>query len=287
MAERMSLQEWEFEYMTKTTGYGFSDVGMRRENNEDCFLIDERLGLYVVCDGMGGHAAGEIASHEAAHALKQFLEDRQLDLETLRSNADLSGIQDLAAEGVRHASHVVHEKGKATGKRGMGTTMTLLLAAGNRAVIASVGDSRAYHCRKQQLELLTNDHTLANEMLIAGEFSEQQLRDSPFKHYLTRTVGTQEEVEVDTLVVHLVPDDVFLLCTDGLTQYFETVSELGEYMFREPARIPPELVAYANSRGGSDNVTALVVHVDERLSDPPSEKSKKGWQKWFTRVAVL
>ena len=117
-------------------------------------------------------------------------------------------------------------------------------------------------------------------MLISGAFSPAQARDSPFQHYLTRTVGAAEDVEVDTLVAHLVPGDIFLLCTDGLTRYFDSERELGEYMFNEPSKIPPELVAYANSHGGKDNVTALVVHVEE-------DATHNDWQKWFTRVAML
>ncbi len=264
----------------KTTAYGQTDIGLARDNNEDCFLIDQDLGLYVVCDGMGGHAAGELAAREAAEAVLDYLKRRRSEIENLRRDGDLEAVQDLVIKAVKHASRTVHEEGELNGHHGMGTTVTLLFAVGDRAVIASVGDSRAYHCRKKRAKLLTTDHTLANEMLISGEFSPEQARESPFQHYLTRTVGKSEEVEVDTLVAHLVPGDIFLLCTDGLTRYFDSERELGEYMLNQPSRIPPALVAYANSHGGKDNVTALVVHVEE-------DKPRKDWQKWFTRVAML
>jgi len=266
----------------KTRSYGQSDVGMHRANNEDCFLIDDSLGLYVVCDGMGGHFAGEVAAQEAAQALREFLGQDRLTLDELSKKGDLAGAQELVVHAVRHASRVVRDKGEQSGHGGMGTTVTLLLALGDRAVIASVGDSRAYHCRDKSTSLLTQDHTLANEMLIAGEISPEQAKESPFRHYLTRTVGTQEDVEVDTLVAHLIPGDLFLLCTDGLTCYFDSAHDLGQYMFNNPSEIPPELVAYANSRGGKDNVTALVVHVEE---GPPVDTPSGGVQKWFTRVA--
>ncbi len=268
----------------KLTAYGQTDIGMHRANNEDCFLIDDCLGLYVVCDGVGGHHAGEVAAQEAAQALREYVGKHRPMLTELRRSGDLAGTQELIVRAVKHASKVVREQGERSGQHGMGTTVTLLLIVGDRAVIASVGDSRAYHCRNKSTHLLTQDHTLANEMLIAGEISSEQAKESPFRHYLTRTVGTQDDVEVDTLVAHLVPGDVFLLCTDGLTCYFESDEELGRYMFSKASQIPVALVAHANACGGKDNITALVVKVEEDDSESPPTSSV---QKWFTRVAVL
>lgn len=268
----------------KTIGYGQTDIGMRRENNEDCFLIKEDLGLYVVCDGMGGHAAGEVAANQAADALCKFFDRRQLELNELGQDGDLQAVQDIVVKAVKYASRAVRHEADISGHPGMGTTLTLLFAIGDRAIIASVGDSRAYHCRDKQARLLTQDHTLANELLIAGRMTAEQARESPFSHYLTRSVGSEEDVKVDTLVAHLVPGDIFLLCTDGLTRYFDNERELGEYMFNEPSSIPSDLVAFANSRGGNDNVTALVVHVNE---EPVEPAQRENWQKWFTRVAMI
>jgi protein phosphatase len=270
----------------KMWAYGQTDIGMRRANNEDCFLVDDSLGLYVVCDGMGGHNAGEVAAQEASQALREYLGQHRPTLDMLSEAADWAGVQELVVRAVRHASRVVREHGKLSGHEGMGTTVTLLLAVGDRAVIASVGDSRAYHCRDKSTNLVTQDHTLANEMLIAGEISPAQARESPFRHFLTRTVGTQENVEVDTLVAHLVAGDIFLLCSDGLSCYFDSDEDLGQYMFKRPSQIPQELVAYANSRGGVDNVTALVIHVEDEAA-AESQSITRSLQKWFTRVAVL
>lgn len=260
--------------------YGQSDVGMRRENNEDCYLIDESLGLYLVCDGMGGHEAGEVASQEASDAVQDYLNKEAGKLAELTEHADIEAIQDLVVEAVQHASRVVHEDGVQYGTNQMGTTLTLMLTVGDRAVIASVGDSRAYHCRRDKATLLTTDHTLANEMLISGEFTPEQARESPFNHYLTRVIGYEPDVQVDTLVAHLVPGDVFLLCTDGLTNYFESDHELGKFMFHEPATIPSKLISFANSAGGKDNITAVVIHVGVG-GGPPRWK----WPSWFARVA--
>ncbi len=252
---------------------------MRRDNNEDCYLIDESLGLYLVCDGMGGHEAGEVAAQEASQAVQSYLNDAVGRLAELAENHNIEAIQDLVVEAIQHASRIVHEDGERYGDRRGGTTLTLLLVVDDRAIIASVGDSRAYHCRRNKATQLTTDHTLANEMLILGEFTAEEARASPFNHYLTRVVGYEPRVQVDTLVAHLVAGDVFLLCTDGLTNYFESDHELGEFMFHEPSTIPSELISFANSSGGKDNITAVVVHVG--VDGPPRWK----WQSWFKRVA--
>lgn len=265
-----------------TSGYGVTDVGRRRGNNEDCFLIDDTIGLYVVCDGIGGHSGGEIASEEAAEALHAFLCENEVELRTFRDVSALRDVQDLLVRGIKHASRVVHDLGESSGLYKMGTTMTALLTIGDRGVIASVGDSRAYHCRKKRAKLLTKDHTLANEMLIAGVWTPEEAHDSPFRHSLTRSIGTDDEVEVDTLVTYLVPGDIFLLCTDGLSQYFETESDLGAFMFHEPPLIPSQLVDFAIECGGSDNVTALVVWVDETHVE---HQPQRGVRRWLTRVA--
>lgn len=265
-----------------TTGYGLTDVGKCRGNNEDCFLIDDEIGLYTVCDGIGGHPGGEIASQEASDALHAFLCDHESELREFYDNSFLRDAQDLLVQGIRHASQMVHELGKSFRLDKMGTTLTTLLALGDRAIIASVGDSRAYHCRKKRVKLLTQDHTLANELMIAGKCTPEEARHSPFNHCLTRSIGKDSEVEVDTLVAHLVPGDIFLLCTDGLSQYFGTKADLGAFMFHEPSIIPSQLVEFANRSGGSDNVTALVVHVDEGHSELDE---RQAWQRWFARVA--
>lgn len=260
--------------------YGQTHVGMRRENNEDCYLIDEPLGLYLVCDGMGGHHGGEIASREACQAVQGYVKDHADRLAELTETSDMEAIQNLVVESIQHASRIVRSDAERFGMINMGTTLTLLLTVGDRAVIASVGDSRAYHCRRNVATLLTTDHTLANDMLISGEFSRDEARDSPFNHYLTRVVGYESDVKVDTLVANLVPGDVFLLCTDGLTNYFESDHELGKFMFHEPATIPAKLISHANSSGGKDNITAVVVHVGVEAG-PPRWK----WKSWFARVA--
>lgn len=253
---------------------------MRRESNEDCYLIDESLGLYLVCDGMGGHVGGEIASQDASQAVQDYFSEHAGELAELTESGNIEAVQDLVVRAVQHASRFVLEDAERNGLTKMGTTLTLLLTVGDRAVIASVGDSRAYHCRRDEATLLTTDHTLANELLISGEFTAEEARNSPFNHFLTRVVGYEPEVQVDTLVTHLVAGDVFLLCTDGLTNYFESDHELGKFMFNEPANIPSELISHANSAGGKDNVTAVVVHVGVG-NLPPRWK----WKSWFTRVA--
>lgn len=265
-----------------TTGYGLTDIGKHRGNNEDCFLIDDTVGLYVVCDGIGGNPGGEIAAEEAANALHAFLRDNESELREFRDNSSFREAQEFLVRGIKHASHVVHEMGEAGGLHRMGTTLTALLTIGNRAVIASVGDSRAYHCRKKRTKLLTKDHTLAHDLLVAGVYTPEEAMESPFNHCLTRSIGKGDEVEVDTLVAHLVPGDIFLLCTDGLSQYFESAKDLGAFMLHETSLIPSQMVDFANECGGSDNVTALVVSVDESHVE---YERKRAWPRWLTRIA--
>lgn len=262
----------------KTTGYGATDVGKCRSNNEDTFFVDDELGLYIVCDGMGGHDAGEVASAEATRLLHQRLLAKQHELSQLSDSKDMEPVQDIVVKEVKFVSRWIHDEGRVTGHPGMGTTLTALLTVGDRAIVASVGDSRAYHCRKKNVELLTKDHTLAYELFLEGSFSAEEVKTHPFGHYLTRCVGAADDVEVDTVVAHLVPGDTFLLCTDGLTRYFDDEAEIGAHMFGESSTIPRKLIDEANSMGGRDNITVLIIHVAGH-----TEHTKR---RWFTRMAV-
>ncbi|MCA9633158.1 MAG: serine/threonine-protein phosphatase, partial [Myxococcales bacterium] len=232
---------------------GRTDVGRTRSHNEDFFLVDEALGLYVVCDGMGGHAAGEVASRTAA--------------ETIRSA--LAGVADDPAvagpalrAAVERANQSVHELGKADrSKRGMGTTCTAMLARGGKAILAHVGDSRLYVARHGELHQLSNDHTFLAEAVRQGVLTPEQAKASDHGNIVTRAVGPQERVLVDLLVFDVLPGDVLLLCSDGLHQYFEDAAELVGLLLHGPS-VAERLVALANDRGGSDNITALVLQAE-------------------------
>lgn len=247
-----------------TRAFGHSDVGKCRDNNEDCFLIDEELHAYVVCDGVGGHAAGEVASRTAVDAAAAYLRDRKpLFAAVMAAQDNGESLQQFVNEVVGHAAREVCRLSTQTDDcQGMGTTFTMLVVADSRAVVAHVGDCRVYLRRAENLRLLTSDHTWANEMALSGALSAAEARRSRFRHYLMRSLGREENVDVDTFTIGLREGDRFLICSDGLTDTFEDDDELSRLMATtEVSELPKKLAAIANSRGGKDNITAVVVEV--------------------------
>jgi PPM family protein phosphatase len=248
--------------MINVQSLALTDVGNQRENNEDRFLIDSSLGLYAVCDGMGGHAAGEIASEKAIEFAAEYVRARRSVLESASRSPDgYFHVVRLARDALRAASERVHRLAESDNRyAGMGTTMTMLLIAGDRGIMAHVGDSRLYLLRDTNVYLLSTDHTLANELVRIGIMSEEEAETNGFDHVLTRSVGQQRELDVESLVFDLRPNDTFLLCSDGLSQYFTSADEIGNVLrqvgFEEA---PGEFVKLAKVRGGSDNITAVVL----------------------------
>jgi serine/threonine protein phosphatase PrpC len=245
-------------------GHGRTDVGRTREQNEDAFLVDDVLGLYVVCDGMGGHLAGEVASAKAVEVVGEGLRDQgDLLASFKRGEADGDAIVDLVRDVVDAASTEIFELASGSDDHaGMGCTLTMLLTLGDKAVFAHVGDSRLYLWRNGKTSQLTSDHTMAYELHRAGLIAADEVPDHPFAHVLTRAVGTQPGVNADVLLIELVPGDRFVLCSDGLTDHLDDDSLLADVL-ESPriAEIPENLVTFANDSGGHDNVTVLVVGI--------------------------
>jgi serine/threonine protein phosphatase PrpC len=245
--------------------WGATDVGRKRKHNEDSFLVDSELGLYIVADGMGGRAAGEVASRRCVDAVRaQIGEERELltALETDPSPEAAEKVQGLVERAVQRACREIFALAEEHAeRRGMGTTVVLLLACGRKGIIGHVGDSRAYVQRNERAHQLTEDHSLVEEQVKRGLMTRAQASKSDVRNVITRAVGVQTSVEVDTLVVDLLPGDVFVLCTDGLHGYLEP----GELELIVRSELNDELAAHlielANTRGGKDNVTALVVFV--------------------------
>ena len=241
-----------------------TDVGQVRTNNEDSFAIDDVLRLFVVCDGMGGHAAGEVASSNATELLiSQIKQHRELAQNADKTPDGVFRLLRLMEESVQEVCRQLYEMALSDPERaGMGTTLTLVMFVGSKGIMAHVGDSRLYLKRGENLFQLSNDHTLANEMHLQGLLSAKQARESKFQHVLTRSLGPHPAVEVETLLFDVLTDDVFLLCTDGLSNYLtdeqETVAMLSADEPRDAVR---RLVGAAIERGGNDNVTAIVLHV--------------------------
>jgi serine/threonine protein phosphatase PrpC len=250
--------------------YAQSDVGLIRENNEDSVLASPSLGLYAVCDGMGGYAAGEVASSTAVSLLEAYVRDRSSMLtEADRKPDGYFRILKLAEEAVQQVSARLHEMACSNPDcRGMGTTLTMLLIVNNKAIVAHVGDSRLYLLRDGDVHLLSSDHTLANELVQLGHLESATAQHSRFASMLTRCVGRQESVQVDTLLFDLFPGDTCLLCSDGFSKYLEEPSELGDLLRAEdPRGVTQNLVDLANSRGGNDNISVIVLCMDH-IDDP-------------------
>jgi len=247
--------------------YGLTDVGRKRQHNEDAFAVDSDLGLFVVADGMGGHAAGEVASQRAVEVVRQQLTAGRPVLEDL-SQASTSEARAAAAAlvetAIQRACAEVYRLATAdASKRGMGTTVVCLVLAGTKAIVGHVGDSRVYLLRGGQAHRLTEDHTLIAAQLKAGTLTREQAQASQLRNVITRAVGIQESVQVDTLMVDLLPKDLFLLCSDGLHGYLSD-DELPKLIEDIPlGELPAKLIALANERGGKDNVTAVVVGISD------------------------
>src|ERR1700759_3040049 len=242
-----------------------TDVGRVRDVNEDSFLVDESIGLAIVADGMGGHAAGEIASNIAVHTCRDTIYRERELIDRFERGIDSVSRQDvlrLMEQAVQNACAAVYaEAQKDSGKRGMGTTLIALLLVGSRGFIAHVGDSRIYMLRKGLVHQLTEDHSLINELLKRGRLTPEQIAKLNMKNAVTRAVGVYESVEVDTLDLDVLAGDNFLLCSDGLSEYAQQSDILRVFREVPEDSVAQTLIDLANAGGGKDNITAVVVKV--------------------------
>ncbi len=246
--------------------YGKTDVGRKRDHNEDSFLVDEDMQLYVVADGMGGHAAGEVASATAIEVIKtEFTRHKEI-IRSYRPDGPEEvrhRILSLAEQAVQKACATIYQLGRNDKqRRGMGTTLSMMLFSGTGAFIAHVGDSRIYLIREGQVHQLTVDHSLINEQLKRGTITKEEARKAKYKNVITRAVGIQERVRVDTLHMDVLPFDRFLLCSDGLHGYLRSgdiekfIEEEGEV-----SSLPGRYIDLANERGGKDNITVVFLEM--------------------------
>lgn len=250
-----------------------TDVGRKREENEDNFLVDERLGLYVVCDGMGGHAAGEVASalavrtfHEEVKKEKDLLDDYaagKTGVDRVRKR-DITNMLEFA---INRASQRVHaEAVRDEKKRGMGTTLVGVVISGQTGFISYVGDSRLYLLRDGLLEQVTEDHNVLNELVKRKKMPRETVEKMAQKNAITRAVGVYEHAEPESIVLDLIAGDRLLLCSDGLYQYFEEdLDEMSRRMGMDSLEVAvKDMIQVANERGGADNITGILVHVGGR-----------------------
>jgi protein phosphatase len=248
--------------------YGLSDVGRKRPHNEDAWLCDDQMGLYVVADGVGGHAKGEVASQESIEQVQNWVRAGKDRIEAFRSNPESEDfgyqVRRLVESAVQQACYMVFGMAELDPERkGMSTTISALLVSGPSAFIAQVGDSRVYLMREGEVQQLTEDHTLINYKLKHGLITEEEARKAPGKNVITRAVGHRDYVEVDTTRVQITPGDRFMLCTDGLHGYLQD-KEISPLLSLEPMQdAARQFIALANARGGRDNITTVIVSVGE------------------------
>lgn len=254
-----------------------TDVGRKREANEDNFLVDKKLSLFVVADGMGGHASGEVASDIAVHEFRNAIDANRDVIERYAQGDATVRPPDVLAvleQALQTACLAIFERGQQEPeKRGMGTTTSALLIAGDRGFIAHVGDSRIYLVRRGQVVQLTEDHSLINELVKRGKITKEGVDDSPYKSYknaVTRAVGVYERVQTDTIDFEILAGDQFLLCSDGLHAYLTDENVIELLAAEDITTAPNRFVTLANDGGGHDNITAVVVRVDRAATTSPA-----------------
>lgn len=248
--------------------YARTDIGPVRETNEDSLWIDLEQGVFIVADGMGGHAAGEVASRIAVETTHRILTTQTFDPEETRLVRDVDSIDgaDVLRERMRYAMNqasiqIRREVERNPATRDMGTTVVVLVVDGDQAHLAHVGDSRAYLIRDGRIIRLTRDHTVVQQEIDAGRLTPELARLVPHKHILTQSVGYHGTVEPDTTTRMLRSGDTFVLCTDGLTDPLDDEAICKVAMDNPGDLMADALTEAALEAGGEDNVTVLTVHI--------------------------
>ena len=245
---------------------GKTDVGQERQKNEDCYLIinnDERIRLFAVADGMGGHKGGEVASSLAMEIVKDYFYNHWEQLLEVSSES----IKKFITEMFRKANKKVWESSFYNKNlNGMGTTLTVALLIANHLIIGHIGDSRAYLVSEAGLWQLTEDHSYVQKLVNENQLEAGEESNHPQRNILTRALGTDRVVDVDIHYYSVKENDYILLCTDGLTRIVSDM-EIKDLILtkKSPSESVEELIKMANARGGPDNITALLVRLESRL----------------------
>ena len=265
-----------------------SDIGRRRPQNEDCFVADPSLGLYVVCDGMGGGNAGEVASRMAIETIVAYVRSAAAEgasaAGTVPDDPNLTSATNQLAQAIRAANATVFRASWEHPKfAGMGTTVAAARLSGHTLSIAHVGDSRVYVMRDGAIQALTADHSWVAEQVAQGYMTEEEAERSPRRNIVTRALGVESTVEIDVAELLVSKNDLLLLCSDGLTrgvscgEIQRTLANAGD--LREKT---DQLIALANDAGGDDNITVMLVNVE-------GETTARFWQRltqrWFLKAS--
>jgi len=262
----------------KHKGYALSDIGRARTHNEDAYLLDSQLGLYVLCDGLGGHSAGEVASRRTCRLIRDYVaqQRQQLD-EDVNVDRDMRlWAKGVVQDAVQYANRRIRRQAEADSeKQGMGCTLALVWMVDHHAVVAHVGDSRVYMLRDRKLHQLTVDHNVFERELRRGRLDMDQLKQGLDCAGVSRVIGIDDQVQAETLFLSVTRSDRFLLCSDGLTGHVSS-DELRRAMKRNTIKaLPKVLIGLANERGGQDNITVATVQVTDTDPDHDMEVERR------------
>ncbi len=263
-ASILNIMDMEPESSCRMSGiqmHAITDIGRQRDHNEDCVHIFPELGFAVLADGMGGHAAGEVASKLAVENSSHYLTDRLSRISKANTEKDFPG---LVRGAITAANTAIYETAVKRPEYGnMGTTIVVAVFQGNRLIVGHVGDSRMYRFRGGALSGITVDHSVVQEQVNLGVISAEEARRSSFRHILTRAVGLDPDVETDTSKHTCMPGDIYLLCSDGLTDALtdETIEQALLQGVSGLAETTASLVNLANEAGGPDNISVILVRM--------------------------
>ena len=234
--------------------YGLTDQGMVRKQNEDCFFVDEKNGVFFVADGMGGHNGGKMASQMSADITKEYVNEH------IPTDENVSLLLEEAIQ--KANSDIYHKAKKERAYNGMGTTVEACALKSDKLFSFHVGDSRLYRLRAGKLVQLTTDHSYVEVLVQNGNITRKEARSHPNRNVITRAVGTDPSVEIDRAEFSVKTGDVYLICTDGLTEMLDDRAIKKIILLDLPLKERVEkLIETANEKGGTDNVTALMIEV--------------------------
>ena len=240
--------------------YGSSNVGLVRSENQDSYMIDKLengVCYAIVCDGMGGASGGKVASLTAVNSFAAIIENISVD-------SSYDNIVSILNSAIRTANIDVYKKSVEEKKlQGMGTTLVAAVIVNNKAYIVNIGDSRCYILSDDKIKRVTRDHSAVQELVDQGMLTESQARNHPNKNIITRAIGVDKNVEFDLFVEPLYDNDYILLCTDGVTNYVDDL-EIPFEIIKNPETVPQRLIDLANSRGGADNSTVVIIKYSGR-----------------------
>ncbi len=256
--------------------HGTSDVGKKRKVNEDSYAVDQERGFFIVCDGMGGHGNGATASSSAVGMVREYLNGSIAIFERYAaapSDANRAASVKAIEDAIQTACGRIFAVGQQDStKRGMGTTIDVVVRTGNQILLGHVGDGRVYLVRSGQSYRLTEDHTIVQQQIKAGILTPEEAEESTMKGVLTRALGTHQSVQVDTLVLDLADGDLLMMCSDGLHRYVKD-EEVALRVREAGPGAPRALIDFANQSGGADNICAIVMGA--RNVGAPNQESAK------------